>query len=235
MPSRIIGIVVAMRREVAPLLIGTRALHKDGVAFYELANAVVAVGGIGQRSAAKATEAVLAKYAPRMLVSAGIAGALTPQLKVGEVIRAHEVVDAETGVRIAMSGGAGTVVTVLAVSGEADKRSLAERWSADVVDMEAVAVAAVAQHNGVEFGAVKSISDELNFEMPPLGEFVNDSGKFETVRFAAFLAIRPKWWPAVRKLNANSRIAAVNLSDALRHLIEQRSHIDWKRSKVEAR
>jgi hypothetical protein len=55
--------------------------------------------------------------------------------------------------------------------------------------------------------------------MPPVGDFVKDAGKFDTLGFAMFLAIRPKWWSAVKRLNANSRIAAVNLSLELQHLI----------------
>jgi hypothetical protein len=90
--------------------------------------------------------------------------------------------------------------------------------------MEAAAVAAVAYERGIEFAAIKSISDELDFAMPPVAEFVDQSGRFETVRFAAYIALRPRWWSAVRHLNANSHIAALNLSEALKHLIDQRSH-----------
>ncbi len=159
MPHKEIGIVVAMRREVAPLLGGVRALRANGLQFYELENAAVVVGGIGCKAAIRAAEALVGRYSPSTLVSAGIAGALTPQLKVGDVIRAREVVDAESGTRFVSQGGEGTLVTALSVSGAAEKRVLAERWNADVVDMEASAVAAVAQRewNGfhsyeVDFG-----------------------------------------------------------------------------------
>jgi adenosylhomocysteine nucleosidase len=219
MPSRKIAIVVAMRREVAPLLAGIRARQVDGVEFYELENAVVAVGGIGRRAASKAAEVLVAQYSPSLLVSAGIAGALSLQLKVGDVVRAREVIDAESGVHFATQGGTETLVTVPSVSGSFEKRGLAARTGAAVVDMEASAVAEVAQRHGVEFAAIKTISDELDFEMPPFGEFVDRAGKFRTLRFAAFLATRPRWWGAVRTLSANSRIAAVNLSRGLQHLM----------------
>ena len=209
-----------MRREVAPLLPGVRAMHADGVEFYEMKNAVIAVSGIGRQAAGKAAGAVVAWCSPSLLVSAGIAGALTSNLEVGDVIRAREVVDAESGERFSTQIGEQTVVTVSAVSGASGKRALAARWGATVVDMEASAVAAVAQRHGLRFAAIKSISDELDFQMPPVGEFVSEVGKFNTLRFVAFLATRPKWWGAVRKLSANSRIAAVNLSHELQHLTE---------------
>lgn len=221
MPSRNIGIVVAMRREVAPLLAGVRPVRLDGIEFYQLESAAVAVAGIGGQAAQRAAEALVARYSPSVLVSAGMAGALTPKLRVGDVVRAHEVVDADSGVRFPTQGGTETLVTISSVSGPSEKKALAERTGAASVDMEASAVGIVAQRHGIEFAAIKSISDEMDFEMPPLGQFVNGAGKFETLRFAIFLATRPKWWRAVRQLRANSRIAAVNLSHELQHLTRQ--------------
>ena len=92
--------------------------------------------------------------------------------------------------------------------------------------MEASAEAQVAKQRGIEFMALKAVSDEVNFAMPPLGKFVSDSGKFETLRFLVWLSIRPKWWSVVRQLNANSNLAAANLSKALDHLTQQRIGID---------
>lgn len=223
MPRKRVAVVAAMRRELEPLLTRVRGQQRNGVEFFELENAVVAVGGIGRNAARKAAEAAIAMYQPTAVVSAGIAGALTTSLKVGDVVHAREVVDADTGARFAAGEGDVIVVTTASVSGPSEKRTIAERWRAEVVDMEAAAVAAVAREQGIEFAAVKAISDELDFVIPPVGEFVGPNGKFRTLRFAMYLAIRPKWWGAVRQLNANSRIAALNLSGAVIHLIDQRS------------
>jgi adenosylhomocysteine nucleosidase len=223
MPRKIIAVVAAMRRELEPLLTGVRGQQANGVEFFELENAVATVGGIGRGAARKATEAVITNYQPRFVISAGIAGALTPALKVGDVVHAREVVDADSGARFVAADGESVVATVASVRGPAEKRMIAQRWSADVVDMEAAAVAAVAQEHGIEFAAIKAISDELDFVMPPVDQFVDSAGKFETARFAASVAVRPRWWSAVRQLNANSRLAAMNLSDAVKHLIDQRS------------
>ncbi len=174
---------------------------------------------------AKLAEAAIAKYEPSVIVSAGIAGALTAALKVGDVVHAREVVDTDSGVRFTAFGGESVVATVASVSGPAEKRMIADRWKADVVDMEAAAVAEVAYEHAIEFAAIKAISDELDFVMPPVGRFVDAAGKFETARFAIYVAMRPRWWSAVGRLNANSRVAAMNLSDAVRHLIDRRSMI----------
>lgn len=223
MPRKPVAIVVAMNREIAPLSRGLRAQKSDGVEFFEFPTAVIAVGGMGRRAARRAAEVVVEHCTPNILVSAGIAGALTSRLHVGDVVQAHEVVDVDSGERFAADGAQGTVATVSSVSGPAEKQVLAERWKADVVEMEASAVAQVARERGIEFVALKAISDELDFVMPPVGEFVSDEGKFESGRFALQLAMHPTWWRGVRDLSRNSKLAAAQLSEALRHLIDQRS------------
>jgi adenosylhomocysteine nucleosidase len=220
MPHKSVAVIVAMRREVASLLRGVREQRAGAAEFYELENAVIAVGGIGRIAAWSAAEAVVARYSPTMLVSAGIAGALTATLKVGDIVRGSEVVDADSGARFT-AGGESVIVTVPSISGPADKRALADRFKADVVDMESAAVAAVAREHGIAFSAIKAISDELNFEMPPMAVFVDGNGKFETGRFATYVAIRPRWWSALRQLAANSRKASMNLSHAVDHLIRE--------------
>ena len=230
MPRKPVGIVVAMPREVGPLLLGRRAVAVDGLKVFELESAVIAAGGIGRAAARRAADTILRRYSPSVLISAGIAGALTDALHVGDVVCARDVVDASSGARFAAGGCDETVATVSAVSGATEKRELALKWRADVVDMEASAVAAAAQEAGIDFMAIKSISDELDFEMPPVGSFVDEVGQFETWRFAAWLAVHPQWWGRARQLNANSRIAALKLSEALQHLIDQ-----WLQSVAESK
>ncbi len=195
---------------------------------YELEFAVVAVGGIGRKAATLAAS-VVADYAqPELLISAGVVGALRPELRVGDRVIAREVLDAEAGTRFPTArfntrALDGVVVTVNAVEGEDSKRMLHDRFGADVVDMEAAAVAAVAQQRGIDFAVVKAVSDELAFTMPPLGRFVDEAGQFHMGGFVAYIAMRPRWWGAVGALSKNTKLASVNLSLAVEHLIQQYS------------
>src|ERR1039457_2856985 len=92
-----IGVVAALRRELAPLLRGRRAQRVDGVELFEVDSAIVVLGGIGQMAARRAAEALVRYARPELLVAAGIAGAASTNLKVGDVGWAREVVDSETG------------------------------------------------------------------------------------------------------------------------------------------
>jgi len=212
-----------MRMELAPLLRGKRAQQVDGVELFEIESAVVALSGIGKKAARRAAEAVIRYAQPKLLVSAGIAGAVSPKLKVGDLGWAREVVDAGTGVRHRTRGGDWLVATVRTVGGLAEKRELSRQYGADMVDMEAAAVAEGASEHGLEFAAIKAISDEADFAMPPLARFVQESGRFAMGRFIAYVAIRPRLWMVVRKLRANTRVASVHLSAAVERLIREDS------------
>ena len=212
-----------MRTELAPLLRGKRSQRIDGVELFELDSAVVALGGIGEKCARRAAESAIGYAQPKLLLSAGIAGAISPTLKVGDVGRIREVVDVATGERYSAQGGEWVLATSPDVTDASEKRELLTKYGADVVDMEAAAVAQVAKEHGLEFAAVKSISDDASFTMPPLIRFINQKGKFATGRFLLYVALRPKWWPVLGKMRTNIAIASANLSRAVEHLIASSS------------
>jgi len=216
-----IAIVAAMPMELAPLLGRMQPQKINGVDLFELERAVIAVGGIGEKRARLAAEAACQFAQPELLLSAGIAGAISPKLKVGDVGRIREVVDVATGQRYPTRGGEWVLATSQDVSDPAKKRELLTKYGADVVDMEGAAVAQVAKERGLEFAAVKSISDDASFAMPPLMRFIDQNGKFSNGKFLLYVALRPKWWPALVKMRTNAAIASANLCSALEHLIEE--------------
>ena len=89
--------------------------------------------------------------------------------------------------------------------------------------MEAAGVAEAAAAHNVPFVAIKSISDEAQFKMPPVGKFISADGAFRTAAFAMHVALRPRTWGAVAALAANSSLAAEKLCTALRSLIEYKT------------
>ncbi len=219
MPPKPIAVVAAMQVELTPLIGRLKAQQVDGVLLYELPEAMIAIGGIGEQRARRAAEIVIERAQPKLLVSAGIAGAISPRLKVGDVGRIREVVDVATGERYSTHGGDWVLATSQDVSDATEKQGLLTKYGADVVDMEAAAEAGVAQERGLEFVAVKAISDEAGFVMPPLNRFIDGNGNFDTRRFLFYIALHPKWWSTLGKIRKNSRIASTNLCRELEHLI----------------
>ena len=224
-----IAIIAALERELWPLVKNWPAttIHHEGhdFTFYESDYAIAVCGGIGAESARRAAGAVIVRYSPALLISAGVAGALVPELSAGETIFPSTVVDTQDGsrhetvIRDAALSGSSLARTVLAsypeIASVAQKQQLAKSYGAHAVDMEAAAVARAAQAHNLSFLAIKAISDESNFELPEMLRFIRD-GKFQTKRFILHLAVRPWLWLKTIRLARNTQLASHSLCAWLR-------------------
>ena len=208
-----------MEREVAPLIRTwkARTLERGGRCYrvFEDGDAVLVCGGIGAEAARRATEAVIQEFAPVRVISVGFAGALNEALKVGDVVEPASVVNAQDGSRTQLGQGQGTLVTVATVASPEEKAKLRRAYQASLVDMEAAAVAIAAQARGVEFGALKAISDDATFGMPATQRFITNDGQFQEIRFAMHVVVRPWLWKAAIALARNSAKASRALSTAI--------------------
>ncbi|HVI07492.1 MAG TPA: phosphorylase [Candidatus Binatia bacterium] len=218
-----VGIVAALEREISGFLRGcvrvTREHEGRSFVFFECGEIVAVCGGIGAEPSRRAAEALVALDRPSLLLSVGFAGALQPRLKIGDVLVPSVVVDARDGSRSAVTGGDGTtLITFMEVAGLAQKANLARAYGAQIVDMEAAAVAAAARAHGIEFRAVKAVSDDSSFEMPQMEQFVEPDGSFKTAGFALHTALRPWRWGRILRLGRNSRKASRALSAYLTRL-----------------
>jgi adenosylhomocysteine nucleosidase len=224
MSSHRVAIVAALESEVRPMVKSwaRRRREFDGraVEFFETDRMVLVCGGIGAECARRATEAVVQLYDPSLVISAGFAGALRADLRVGQVLTPRVVIDARDGSRVDTGGGSGIVVTFNSVADAAQKAKLAEAFGAQAqaVDMEAAAVARGAEAHGVRFMAYKAISDASDFSLPALGRFVGSDGKFQTGKFAAHVLLRPWLWKSALRLAKDSALAAKNLCASLADL-----------------
>jgi adenosylhomocysteine nucleosidase len=110
------------------------------------------------------------------------------------------------------------------MAGKEQKTRLSKAYGATAVDMEAAAVAQGAQARGVEFRVFKVISDAADFNLPAVDRFVAADGRFQSVRFACHVALRPWLWGATISLARNSAKASRALSDALTSYLGRETH-----------
>src|SRR5258707_12550593 len=148
-----LAIIAALDREIQPLV---RGWQRTGVG-YRQDDTLVVAGGIGYEAARRAARAVVKEFRPQMLVSAGFAGALIGTLKVGNVLLPNVIIDGRNGMEYRCNFGEGILGGGILVSaaqiagpgsGNDSKRELAGKFHALAVDMEAAAVAEVAQEEG---------------------------------------------------------------------------------------
>jgi adenosylhomocysteine nucleosidase len=207
-----VAMVAALEREVRPLVKRWNRIEREyegrRFRFFESGQAVLVCGGIGAEAARRATEAAIALYQPELVQSVGFAGALDPALKVGEIFSPSRVIDARDGSSVDTGAGCGVLVSAATIAGAEQKVRLAGSYGAQAVDMEAATVARAAQARGVRFMAVKVITDESDFAMPPIDRFVAGNGQFRTGKFVIFAGLRPWLWPRVIQLARNGAKAS---------------------------
>ena len=220
-----VGIVAALRREIAPLVRQRRAVclgqPNRRILIFESDDWVAGCGGIGKEAAQATAKVLIDEYRVNTLISCGLAGGLNSQMKLAQTFVAGRVIDATSGKEWSNAAGAVTLVSIPSILGPRQKRELASKFSAQAVDMEAAAVAEVASQAGVPFVALKSISDELDFPMPPLQRFIKTNGSLAKARLLWFLLLRPWHWQAAIALARNSRVASLALTQVLRHQIDK--------------
>jgi adenosylhomocysteine nucleosidase len=178
--------------------------------------AVAIVGGMGATAAADAVERVYAQGKPDMLISYGWAGALTCALKPPGAYAISEIVDHASGEHFATRSADGIrLVTLDHVAHADEKRTLAERHQAVLVDMEAAAVARLAAASDIAFYCFKGISDGYTDHLPDFSRFISESGQLRMPAFLTYAALHPGYWRALARLGKNSGVAASNLARLL--------------------
>jgi adenosylhomocysteine nucleosidase len=236
-----LAIVAALEREVAPLVRdwdlnvvqhGPRQFH-----IREHQDVLIICSGVGPAAARTAAE-ILHKHAKGDLagfISAGYAGALTPELKVGDVVQPERVISPEGG-QLPAHGDDGILVSAVEIATPEHKKRLAELHSAKAVDMEAHAVADYASVHHLPCVVIKVISDEHDSELPPVEQFVDPAGRFKSSSFAIHALVRPWLWRKVIRLGRDTSLASRALCDALREAIQAHARGElYNKSKGPAR
>jgi nucleoside phosphorylase len=163
-----LGVIAALSQELGPTLraIPTTTRTVDHLKIHESPSLVFAAGGIGARPAAAAALLVADRCKPDGLLSIGFCGALSDDLETADLLLGgtsnHPAADSLLTLarEAAPKARTGSVVTVDKVLlGADEKRALAKKSGALVVDMEADAVALAAKARGLGFLAVKIVID----------------------------------------------------------------------------
>ncbi len=187
---------------------------------------IAASAGMGAQAATRAFAHVLAASQKAgqpldAVVSYGWAGAISCGVKPPEVYPIAEVIDARTGERFHTeevappSGAPLRLVTLDHIARAEEKRPLAERYQAVLVDMEAATVARLARAHSIQFRCIKGISDGYTDLLPDFNRFLDRSGQLRMPAFVAHALLTPRYWPALARMGANSRAAAQGLAARL--------------------
>jgi adenosylhomocysteine nucleosidase len=238
-----VGLVFALGIEAGGLedrLSGAISTQASGFRFCQGGlqgrHVVLVSAGAGLKSAAGATEALIAGHHPSWIISAGFAGGLQPQLKRHDFLLASEVCDV-TGHKLSidllvppesLSKTPGVHVGKLLsveriIHRAAEKESLGREHAALAVDMESMAVAEVCRQQKIRFLSVRIISDAMHEELPPdvdrLVRKKTTAGKLGAAVGA--IAGRPSSLKDMLKLKEEALVATDRLAKFLEGVIVQ--------------
>ena len=195
--------------------------------------------GVGSANVGRVLDWLLAEptldgaiYRPKLLLFAGYAGALSPELKIGDLVLADAVVD-EAGHRWpttwpgARADGAwnpplhrGTILAAdRLIATVEDKQRLHQQHGALVVDMESAAFASRCAKHGVPFGVLRAVSDDARTPLSPALATLLADGTVSPWRLLAAIARRPRIVAELMHLGRHTKHASRQLGAGLGELL----------------
>jgi adenosylhomocysteine nucleosidase len=226
-----IAIIAALPGELRPLVRGWRHEQRNGVDLwrysYDEGEWVAACSGSGKQAATRAFAEVEKDGAISFVISTGWAGALSEEFISGRVYRVSGVIDVLTGERYRVANWSEErwLLTSPTVVNEREKRRLAKSYEAGLVDMEAAAVARMAEMRGIPFYCYKGISDGYSDQLPDFNRFISSRGHFNLARFIPFALLRPWYWLALIRMGENSKKASFGIAETTMDFLDERSYI----------
>jgi nucleoside phosphorylase len=226
-PGIRVAVVAAMQPELRPLVkrFGLRReapgppVWRGRAASHEL---VAAVSSMGTRAATRCTERLLELHAVDHVCVVGIAGAIAPQLRIGELLHPEAVLDEDSGRRVhpkALGDATPRGVLLTTDALHRDPQSLERLRSHGylAVDMETAAIGAVAEDRGLPWSVFRAISDHAGdprLDQRVLG-LARPDGTPEPAAIARLLIGRPWRVPTLVRLGRGMRAAVRASSHAL--------------------
>jgi len=208
-----------------PLTLVCFAVKEEARSFTRVASqrpdTSVLLTGMGARNARRTTEGALAGGKPGVVLSAGFAGGLRPELVTGDVVFSAEEVP-ELAKRLESAGAKPAkflcVERVAATAGQ--KRALREQTGADAVEMESQVIRAICKEKGVPSATVRVILDTANEDLPlDFNALMTQDQKLDGRKLAWALIKSPAKVVALLRLQKQSAAAAGQLAKVLEQIL----------------
>ncbi len=243
-PSRaaaLIGIVTAIPEELDAILARARDVRREPYRFFRAqigaTPVVLTVAGDGPHRGGRGAAALCDVYRPKALVGAGIAGALTPELRPGEVLVARRVVDQAgpapapderllaRGLSILGVHEATFVTTrepAVSRGAKAALAALAGDAGIACVDMESAAWAREAADRRIPYAIVRAISDCAEEELPGyLSQCMDTDGSIRRSRVALRALFHPASIGTLLVMRRRVRECGAHLAAFLEHFLAE--------------
>jgi adenosylhomocysteine nucleosidase len=177
----------------------------------------ILVTGMGRHNAESAIRAALAEERPRIVLSAGFAGGLNPDMASGTVVFATDKGTAmETKLLVAGALSARFHCASRVATTVKEKRALREATGADAVEMESDAICAICRERKVPVAIVRVILDAENEDLPfNFNLLMTPDQRLDKRKLVLALLKSPGKSAALLRLQRQSRAAGEKLAAVL--------------------
>jgi len=207
-PVKRVGIVTAIAREVTFVIDRLEPKNRDErnhrtlfSGDFEGKQVSIIISGIGKRRAREATDALISKAMPDIVISAGFSGALTRGLSVGDIVipklvtldgedRSHRVARLP-GITTNETGYEKILTARRFIAHPEEKEALFNRSGAVAVDMESFFVAEACAARQTLFFAIRAISDGATAIIPPPQAIVDNAANLMRKEAARYCVKNP--------------------------------------------
>ncbi|HOB86447.1 MAG TPA: hypothetical protein PKO38_02000 [Bacillota bacterium] len=201
--------------------------------------------GMGKNRAEKAARLILERYPVGSIISLGFAGAVAPELNIGDVVicsrlyclcrigggwreegRCHSnrrLLELAAG-RDALPEGwhLGSSASILELESSTSRLAgLGEAFPVQIVDMESYWIASLAAAANIPFIAIRSVSDTPRSTLKPFDEIFTPEGTLLFKKAALAFLIHPRYLWNTYLLYQNVLLARKNLLDCVSRLVRQ--------------
>jgi adenosylhomocysteine nucleosidase len=207
------------------------------------AKCLIVESGMGTANAMHATSAALESFKPDMVISIGFCGALRTGISTGDLVLAGELFLHKDGTLQPQTGllpvdeyspalqtvnsrvCRGTFITTEAmVSKDRITALLDDSMQNPVLEMESSAVARICINAGIQFAALRAVSDPVDEDPFQLAyDIIGPDFTVDSKRALVSLLRTPSHLPQLLRLMRNSRLAANSLAGAVSNLLESTS------------
>jgi adenosylhomocysteine nucleosidase len=225
-----IGITFALPSESSDL---TRYLQTqqcgDTLTFGKINNREVAIvhTGVGANNCNERLEALIHKAQPKLVISAGFAGAVSDELRVGDLILAENfsdpalLADAERVLSNRQAHCVKLFTSPSIIDSISERNEIARQSGAAAVDMETGAIFAVCKTHGIPLLSFRAISDSPSapFPAPPFVLFDIERQRPSYRRLISYLLRYPASIPGLFRFGRQIARVRGNLTDGLVALV----------------
>lgn len=181
----------------------------------------ILITGIGKKNARRAFQNALETFTPALVVTCGFAGALNPDLKIGDVIFLTIDPGLDKALVNLRASPASFFCAPRIATTAAEKEKLRRETGASAVEMESGVISEICCERGIlRHATVRVISDTAQEDLPlDFNALMTRDEKISLFKLTGALLKSPGKVPQLLKLQRNTKMAADQLAEVLSGLL----------------